>query len=205
MSSRARGPYAKSAEQRRRILDVAQDVFGRRGSHGASLREIADLAGMSQAGVLHHFGSKTGLLMAVLEERDQASRQQADTGATWDEQAQVARSMFERAIADRGLTQLFTTVTAESIVPGHPAHDFTVARYRRTAAEFTAALTEAAPDEPDAAPGTDLAGVARLVMAAMDGLQLQHLLDPDANVLGAFDILLEALPLIASHAPGSTD
>ncbi|MDQ4114514.1 MAG: TetR/AcrR family transcriptional regulator, partial [Actinomycetota bacterium] len=49
MSSRARGPYAKSAEQRRRILDVAQDVFGRRGSHGASLREIADLAGMSQA------------------------------------------------------------------------------------------------------------------------------------------------------------
>jgi len=205
MSSRARGPYAKSAEQRRRILDVAQDVFGRRGSHGASLREIADLAGMSQAGVLHHFGSKTGLLMAVLEERDQASRQQADTGATWDEQAQVARSMFERAIADRGLTQLFTTVTAESIVPGHPAHDFTVARYRRTAAEFTAALTEAAPDEPDAAPATDLAGVARLVMAAMDGLQLQHLLDPDANVLGAFDILLEALPLLAPRSPGSTD
>jgi len=205
MSSRARGPYAKSAEQRRRILDVAQDVFGRRGSHGASLREIADLAGMSQAGVLHHFGSKTGLLMAVLEERDQASRQQADTGATWDEQAQVARSMFERAIADRGLTQLFTTVTAESIVPGHPAHDFTVARYRRTAAEFTAALTEAAPDGPDAAPATDLAGVARLVMAAMDGLQLQHLLDPDANVLGAFDILLEALPLLAPRSPGSTD
>lgn len=205
MSSRARGPYAKSAEQRRRILDVAQDVFGRRGSHGASLREIADLAGMSQAGVLHHFGSKTGLLMAVLEERDQASRQQADTGATWDEQAQVARSMFERAIADRGLTQLFTTVTAESIVPGHPAHDFTVARYRRTAAEFTAALTEATPDEPDAAPATDMAGVARLVMAAMDGLQLQALLDPDADVLGAFDILLEALPLLASRSPGSTD
>jgi AcrR family transcriptional regulator len=207
MSSRARGPYAKSAEQRRRILDVAQDVFGRRGSHGASLREIADLAGMSQAGVLHHFGSKTGLLMAVLEERDQASRQQADTGATWDEQAQVARNMFERAIADRGLTQLFTTVTAESIVPGHPAHDFTVARYRRTAAEFTAALTEAAPDElePDAAPATDLAGVARLVMAAMDGLQLQALLEPDADVLGAFDILLEALPLLASRSPASTD
>lgn len=205
MSSRARGPYAKSAEQRRRILDVAQDVFGRRGSHGASLREIADLAGLSQAGVLHHFGSKTGLLMAVLEERDQASRQQADTGATWDEQAQVARSMFERAIADRGLTQLFTTVTAESIVPSHPAHDFTVARYRRTVAEFTTALTEAAPAEPDAAPATDLEGVARLVMAAMDGLQLQNLLDPDANVLGAFDILLEALPLLAPPSPGSTD
>ncbi len=207
MSSRARGPYAKSAEQRRRILDVAQDVFGRRGSHGASLREIADLAGMSQAGVLHHFGSKTGLLMAVLEERDQASRQQADTGATWDEQARVARSMFAQAIADRGLTQLFTTVTAESIVPGHPAHDFTVARYRRTATEFTTALTEAAPDElePDAAHATDLAGVARLVMAAMDGLQLQALLDPDADVLGAFDILLEALPLLASRSPGSTD
>jgi len=205
MSSRARGPYAKSAEQRRRILDVAQDVFGRRGSHGASLREIADLAGMSQAGVLHHFGSKTGLLMAVLEERDQASRQQSDAGTTWDEQAQVARSMFERAIADRGLTQLFTTVTAESIVPSHPAHDFTVARYRRTVAEFTAALTEAAPAEPEAAPTTDLAGVARLVMAAMDGLQLQALLDPDADVLGAFDILLEALPLLAPPSPGPTD
>ena len=82
-----------------------------------------------------------------------------------------------------------------------------MARYRRTVAEFTAALTDAAPAEPEpaAAPATDLEGVARLVMAAMDGLQLQHLLDPDANVLGAFDILLEALPLLAPPSPGSTD
>ena len=47
-----------------RIIDAAIDLFGRGGVHGTSLRSIAQQAGVSQALVMHHFGSKDGLLRA---------------------------------------------------------------------------------------------------------------------------------------------
>lgn len=44
-----------------RIRDAAIDVFGQRGYAAASIREIAQKAGVSPALVMHHFGSKDGL------------------------------------------------------------------------------------------------------------------------------------------------
>src|SRR3954449_3709684 len=66
----ARGPYAKTAARQQEILDTALEVFAQQGFRGASLREIAERVGLSQAGVLHHFDSKEALLAAVLEQRD---------------------------------------------------------------------------------------------------------------------------------------
>ena len=61
-----RGPYAKSARQRERIIATALEYFGQQGYHGTSMREIARETGLSQAGLLHHFPSKADLLIAVL-------------------------------------------------------------------------------------------------------------------------------------------
>ncbi|MCK0112459.1 TetR family transcriptional regulator [Ornithinimicrobium sp. F0845] len=47
-----------------RIIEAAIDLFGRHGVHGTSLRSVAQQAGVSQALVVHHFGSKDGLLRA---------------------------------------------------------------------------------------------------------------------------------------------
>ncbi len=47
-----------------RILDAAVDLFGRDGVTGTSLKAIAAAAGVSQALVVHHFGSKEGLRRA---------------------------------------------------------------------------------------------------------------------------------------------
>lgn len=44
-----------------RIRDAAIDVFGRRGFEAASVREIAQQAGVSPALVIHHYGSKEKL------------------------------------------------------------------------------------------------------------------------------------------------
>lgn len=186
---RTRGPYAKTAEQRRRILDVAVDVFGRRGNRGSSLREIADKVGLSQAGVLHHFGSKSALLMAVLEQRDEAVEEAPDT---LEGQVAAARALLDDATSHPGLTQLFTTVSAEATDPDHPAHDFIVARYERTAGEFAASLRRA-QETGEISADVDVEAGARLVMAAMDGLQLQQLLNPDLDVVASFDLLVAAL------------
>ncbi len=53
---------------RTRLLHAAVRVFDRKGYAGASVREIAEMAGVTKPAVYYHFGSKEGLLMAILEQ-----------------------------------------------------------------------------------------------------------------------------------------
>ncbi len=48
------------------ILRSAWAVFHRHGYHHASLQQLADAAGLGKAGILHHFGSKAGVMRAVI-------------------------------------------------------------------------------------------------------------------------------------------
>ena len=56
--------------KRRAILEAAVEVFGQKGSAKGTLEEVAEKAGMTRAGVLHHFGSKQRLLLETLIYRD---------------------------------------------------------------------------------------------------------------------------------------
>ena len=52
---------------RTRLVDIATELFARRGIDGVSIAEIAVAAGASKANVMHHFGSKDGLYAACLD------------------------------------------------------------------------------------------------------------------------------------------
>jgi AcrR family transcriptional regulator len=65
---------------RERILDAAQRVFAGFGYDGASLRQIADAAGVPVALVSYHFGSKDGLYRAVFYRRVPAIVDQRHAG-----------------------------------------------------------------------------------------------------------------------------
>jgi len=52
-----------------RILDAAERLFAARGFHGVSIREITGAAGVDVALANYHFGSKRGLLEAVVLRR----------------------------------------------------------------------------------------------------------------------------------------
>lgn len=54
--------------RRSQILDVAIDVFGRAGYHGASMNDIADAAGVTKPVLYQHFDSKSDLYAALLDE-----------------------------------------------------------------------------------------------------------------------------------------
>jgi AcrR family transcriptional regulator len=56
-------------DTKERILDVAEWYFAAQGYHGASLRAITSEAGVNLAAVNYHFGSKEGLVRAVIERR----------------------------------------------------------------------------------------------------------------------------------------
>lgn len=73
------------------ILRAALDCFAAQGYHGTSIREIASRAGLSVAGIYHHFSSKQALLVAVLEHAMEdlwwrSSAAAEDVGADPDDQ-----------------------------------------------------------------------------------------------------------------------
>ncbi|CAM5617523.1 hypothetical protein SAVIM338S_05748 [Streptomyces avidinii] len=55
------------ADTRRQILRVSLELFGARGFHDTSLREIAGRVGVSKPAVLYHFPGKADILAALLE------------------------------------------------------------------------------------------------------------------------------------------
>src|SRR3954449_11313453 len=57
-----------------RILKAAADVFGRRGIHAAGINEVVEAAGASKLTIYKNFGSKEGLVEAVLTDRTQRVR-----------------------------------------------------------------------------------------------------------------------------------
>ena len=57
----------RGVERRARILDAALELFAEQGFVLTSLPMIAERVGITHAGILHHFGSKEGVLRALLE------------------------------------------------------------------------------------------------------------------------------------------
>ena len=62
-----RPPRQRAAATRDELLDKAIDVFVRRGIQAATLRDIATEAGVTPAMLHYHFGSRAGLVAAVVE------------------------------------------------------------------------------------------------------------------------------------------
>lgn len=54
-----------------RLLHAAVRVFDRKGYAGASVREVAEMAGVTKPALYYHFGSKEGLLLAILRQAQQ--------------------------------------------------------------------------------------------------------------------------------------
>jgi AcrR family transcriptional regulator len=52
-------------EARRVILDAAEAIMASKGPSGVRLQEVARSAGVSHSNILHHFGSRAGLIQAL--------------------------------------------------------------------------------------------------------------------------------------------
>ena len=180
-----RGPYAKSEQTRKAILDAALNVFAESGYRSGSLRNVADRVGMSEAGLLHHFPSKSALLEAVLARRDEQTQEQFDFDPTHG--VEVLRSLVKLAeynASTPGVVELFCTLSAEATSPEHPAHDWFRNRYEFTRGMTLVAFRELA-EQGGLRAGVSPEAASRGVIALMDGLQIQWLLDRNSVDMGA--------------------
>ena len=66
----------RDPQTRNRLLCSAVQIFERKGYSAASVREIAEMAGVTKPALYYHFGSKEGLLVTILNE---AAREFANT------------------------------------------------------------------------------------------------------------------------------
>ena len=68
-NQRQRAPSKRSLATRERIFDAAEQLFAERGFEGATIRDIARLAGVQGALVNHHGGSKEVLFATIVARR----------------------------------------------------------------------------------------------------------------------------------------
>ena len=61
-------PRPRDDRRRRELLDALIDEFARGGIGGRSLRDVAEAIGTSHRMLIHHFGSKEGLWVAIVRE-----------------------------------------------------------------------------------------------------------------------------------------
>ena len=186
--TKPRGQYAKGAERREQIIQTATDVFATEGFEGTALKRVAELVGVKEATLFHYFSGKQELLTAVLTERDRRSRELDTREPGLAGLAPIA----ERNRQEPGLTTLYAVASATANDPGHASHDY----FRNRYAEL---VEELAQDVRQGQLAGDVRGdlsaesLARLVIAAFDGLQLQWLYDKNVDMAAGLSELIEVL------------
>src|SRR5665213_4336942 len=60
--------HAGVEETRARILAATREIFERNGTRGTTTREVAERAGVNEATLFRHFGSKAALIGAMRED-----------------------------------------------------------------------------------------------------------------------------------------
>lgn len=196
--ARAVKPREETLVRRKRILEAASEVFGEKGYVKGSLADIAERVGMTHAGVLHHFGSKDQLLLAVLAHRDATDVEHLENQHIPDGLELFKHLVLTAELNENraGIVQAFTVLSAESVTDAHPAKDFFLERYESLRSEIRTALVRiCSADDPPTDDDIDKATAS--IVAVMDGLQVQWLLAPDKIELArtsafAIDAILAA-------------
>jgi AcrR family transcriptional regulator len=181
---------AKGEDRRQRILTVAERLLARNGWRNTSLAQIAKEAGVTPAGLLHHFESKEQLLNAVLDARDEDDELHADyrTGDLITELTRVPER-FDRAPE---LIGTFTVLLVENIAPDAPLHDRIQNRYR-DAVGIIAGIIERGQREGKYRPDCDAATKAVEILAFIAGMETLWLLDRSIPLTEVFKGYAESL------------
>lgn len=187
-------PYAtllaKGEDRRQRIMLVAERLLARNGWRNTSLAQIAREAGVTPAGLLHHFQSKEQLLNAVLDARDADDAVHADyrSGDLVSELMRVPER-FDRAPE---LVGTFTVLLAENIAPDAPLHDRLLKRYR-DAVDIIVGIIRRGQQSGKYRTDVDPAQKATEILAFINGMETLWLLDPSIPLTEVFKGYAEAL------------
>ncbi|MET8976954.1 helix-turn-helix domain-containing protein [Streptomyces sp. NPDC004539] len=188
--ARQRGPYATTPARRTQIVRAALASFAEHGFERASLRDIAARAGVTHAALLHHFSGKEELLVAALAQRDAYDEEQADRSlASGTDGAAVLGELHAEEFADPEQLRHWLALSVAATNPAHPAHEY----FTRRGEQLRRRLGTGALRAVHGGPELSLDEKAALVLAMLDGLRLQALLDPSLDPLRLLKVFMETV------------
>jgi len=169
---------------REKILQSAFTVLSRQGYENTSIKEIAEQAGVAQGLVHYYFKSKQQLVLAVLAE---VCERMEVGSAQGTEGAQTAYEKFKAMLKDQRATHaLYIQLLAVGLHDkeiGNGAFNFLNADRAHIEQIVHQVLAER---EQDPTPAKAIASV---IEAAVLGIMIQNLIDPDFNANEAVDAL----------------
>ena len=185
-----------SSQTRDRLLHAAVEHALDQGIVDLSLREIAAAIGTSHRMLINHFGSREGLLVAVVREVERRERERlgaaplsvADARRRWNHLADPSLRTQER---------LFFEIYAHALLGRPGTEGFLDEAVEGWISPVRALLIDAGIDEDDAE------GLVGLGLAGTRGLLLDLLATGDtAGTTRAFDLFTQLLDLPSGHEPG---
>jgi AcrR family transcriptional regulator len=196
------GQYRKGIARREQIIEAALRVIAEQGYRGATVQELSKAAGLAKTSLLHYFASREELLVEVLRRRDELDSAEFEGLSPQARAHQLVRTVRQNSEVP-GLVQLFVRLSAEATSRDHPGHEYFVERYasaRAAGADFIRGLQASGL----LSSGADPECMAAIVVALIDGLQLQWLLDTDLDMGAILEHFLSVLAL-GARAETSTE
>lgn len=174
----------KGERRRQEIIDVALRMFAEHGFQSTGLISIAKEVGITHAGILHHFGTKVGLLEAVVHERDAF----ASLFERWFESRPGLEPIehlveFAEVVIERPLViKLISNLVVENLEDGSPLRQYFFDRDQRVR-DLVAERVVEAQKSGIARREADPALTGRGVLGFTIGANAQWLVDRDDDVL----------------------
>lgn len=191
---RRRAP--KGEMRRMALLDAATQVFARDGYQNASMRDVAELAGITTVGLLHHFPNKVALLKALLDRRDQRIVERfsdLDAAPTLEGFLQFLRMSMGFSVESADECQAALMINVESLSDKHPAFPWYQEKFEAVHGHARAHLAALVANGA-IRPGVDTKALALELFSVMDGLQIQWLRGrASVDVMQVFELYLQRL------------
>jgi AcrR family transcriptional regulator len=195
--ARTRDAEQAGEARRARILAVAMTLFAEKGYRGTSLATVAEAAGITRSGLLHHFASKEALLAAVLAERDEQAFDAVEAGGDYEGPAALraleivdrlaARDVDNRESARLSHLALFGSADAPDL-----AQDWSNQRLR-TYRDNLARVFEESAAAGEIRNDIDADAIALLIVGALTGLTEVWLRDESLDMVAAVRTLTALL------------
>jgi AcrR family transcriptional regulator len=186
-------PYAsllaKGEDRRQLILAVAQRMLTRNGWRNTTLGQIAREAGVTPAGLLHHFESKEQLLRAVLDARDAFDDENRHAPGDTFEHIEGVVERFQR-VPD--MVGMFVVLLVENLDPEAPLHARLLSRYQ-SSIEIVADLILQGQRAGQYRKDVDPTIKATEIVAFITGMETSWLLDPSVPVIEVFKEYTQSL------------
>jgi AcrR family transcriptional regulator len=178
------------------VLDAAERVMAEHGFDAATLARVVEEAGIPMSSVYHYFGSKDGILLAVMErgaDRFFANLPERNrrTGRPAEHLARVVSDVVRTLERHPDFLRLLIVFAAQPPAAGEGEVRDVVGRVRRQALKrMRAQIAIAFGDDPHS-PTTDQ--LARFALAAIDGTVVATQADRGVTLEGLLRPLAPAL------------